>query len=399
VSAERDPARLSRQQRRYARDLAEKEQRTEKRGRARPEGGEPKGRDGAPAHALSEEELDSLPLREKHGRRRASALRRHVERAVETAAEEASAAEEPGSEATVVSTSRGPCEVEWPDGAIEQAHLAKALARDARSMLAVGDRVALERRPSGELAVVRRLARRSSLSRPDPFHPHRERVLVANLERGVVVASARHPPLSTGLLDRFLVALAHGRVPAAIVINKLDLIDGDATAVDAMERQLAPYRELGVPVVLCSARRGDGLSALRALVARSMVAFVGHSGVGKSSLLNALVGEETAPIGAVSTHHGKGRHTTTGARIYRLAGGARIVDTPGVREFGLWRLTPRELATYFDEFAGFVADCRFADCSHVHEPGCAVREAAERGDVSSERFATYLRILESFERD
>lgn len=337
--------------------------------------------------------FDAVPLRAKHAGRRADRARRRaarralpVEVPVEGAAGELLA--EP---ARVVGVARGPCAVELADGSVVRAFLPKALARDDRGALAVGDRVLLARRASGELVVDRLLPRASRLARPDPHAPQRERVLAANLDLAVVVASFRRPPLSTGLVDRFLVALAWGDVPAAIAVNKLDLADRD----DAERSRLEPYHRLGVPVVLCSAKSGAGLAALRALVAGRTVAFVGHSGVGKSSLLNALLPGAGAAVGEVADGSARGRHTTSAARIYRAGDGTRIVDTPGVREFGLWRMTPRELAGYFEEFAAPALACRFSDCSHRHEPRCAVRAAVERGEIAAERYATYLRVLAS----
>lgn len=386
--------------RRFGRDLAELERR---RRDGAPAGTDRPGDalDDAPPRALagwSEEELERIPTRAKHGGRRAAEARRRANRLVAEAAP-ASAATTAATPrlGSVIATSRGPCEVELDDGAVVRAQLPKALARDDRGVLAVGDRVEVAARPSGDLAVTRRLPRASRLSRPDPTDPRRERVLVANLELGVVVASSRRPALSPGLLDRFLVALEHGGVAAAIVVNKIDLVD-DAERRAAVAL-LQPYRELGVPVALCSARSGEGLEEVRGWFGGRRVAFVGHSGVGKSSLLNALAPGAGAVTADVSDQHGKGRHTTSGSRVYRLADGTRIVDTPGVREFGLWRLSPAELSAYFDEFAGFAGACRFRDCSHVHEPDCAVRAAAESSAIAPERFATYLRILASFERD
>jgi ribosome biogenesis GTPase len=141
------------------------------------------------------------------------------------------------------------------------------------------------------------------------------------------------------------------------------------------------------------------MGQLRAAIAGRTVALVGHSGVGKSSLLNALVPDAAASVGEVSEHGHRGRHTTSRAQVYRLEGGARLIDTPGVREFGLWRIGARELADYFPDLTPFAAGCRFADCSHRHEPDCAVRAAAASGELAPERFATYLRMLDSLDAE
>lgn len=388
-----------RRMRRMLRDVTALER--ERRSAAAPPRESPDGRPLLAPRADPEapdDAWDVVPQRERHRARRSEVARKHADRLV-TATEPVAGAGEsflPG-EAIVVSTARGPCEVELPDGTLARAHLPKALARERTSEITVGDRVRLARRPAGELAVALVLPRATRLSRPDPFDPRRERVLAANLELAVVVASLRHPPLSTGLIDRFLVALAHGGVAALVAVNKVDLVP-DAAERRAALALLSPYERLGTPVVACSVRTGEGLEELRERIRGRLVAFVGHSGVGKSSLLNAIAPESAAEVGAVGASGGKGRHTTSRSRIYRLAEGTRIIDTPGIREFGLWNLSPRELAAYFDEFAEASRDCRFADCSHRHEPRCGVRAAAERGTIAPERFATYLRILESMER-
>lgn len=347
-----------------------------------------------PADWLDEEALERLPTRTRHGGRRSEAAARRLGRlrAGDAGAPPAAAGVRLPDPAAVLAVTRGQCDVALASGELAVAHLPKALALQQQSELAVGDRVLLERRDSGALVVAGLLPRTSRLSRPDPYYAHRERVLVANLDLAVVVGSVRRPPFSPGLIDRFLVALAHGRVPAALAVNKADLLE--APRPDDSELALiAPYRDLGVPVLLCSARSGAGLAELAALLAGKLVAFVGHSGVGKSSLLNALAPEAAATVGELSAGVRRGRHTTARARVYTLPGGARVVDTPGIREFGLWQMGAAELAGYFDEFAPVAAGCRFANCTHAHEPSCAVRAAAARGELP--RYATYLRILAS----
>ncbi len=367
-------------------------------------GREPAGADASPADRPRieagnwlEEEFDRLPTRQRHGGRRSEVVRRRVGRL--------RSEDEPGlpsaprtlepEPASVVALTRGQCEVETGGGELVVAHLPKALALHQQTEIAVGDRVLLERRSSGALAVAQLLPRTSCLSRPDPFYAHRERVLAANLDLAIVVASVRRPPFVPGIVDRFLVALAHGGVPAVLVVNKVDLVPEPRDA-DAEISALGPYLELDLSVVPCSTLTGEGIERLRGLLAGRTAAFVGHSGVGKTSLLNVLAPGVGAEVGDVSADNRRGRHTTTRARIYRIGDGARVVDTPGLREFGLWRMTARELAAYFDEFGELTTRCRFANCTHDHEPQCAVRAAAERGELP--RYATYRRILDSLDR-
>ncbi|MEO8274862.1 MAG: ribosome small subunit-dependent GTPase A [Thermoanaerobaculia bacterium] len=356
---------------------------------------------------MNEDDFEDLPTREKRTPRRSEAIGRRAGKlrqaapprppAPDSAAEvDASGGVLPG-EALVIAITRGQCEVEF-DGRFELCHLPKALTLAQQSELAVGDRLRLIRRPSGELVVSQVLPRWSRLSRPDPLLVHRERVLAANLDLAIVVTALRKPALATGLLDRFLVALAHGGVPAAVVVNKYDLAEADERADPELAR-LAPYRALAIPFLFTSVKTGRGIPDLLALLAGKTVVFVGHSGVGKSSLLGALAPELDVRVGEVSTLNSRGRHTTTRARIYRLPGDTRIIDTPGIREFGLWQLSRAELAGYFEEFGPLSQSCRFNDCSHSHEPNCAVRDAAENGTLDRGRYETYLRIFESLDAE
>lgn len=389
---------LERQEKRHRRDVEAKEE-------ARRGGppGQRAGRGSEPAAVparvrldeLLPEDLEQLPTREKHGRRRSDSVERRARKLRASAAgpeTEAGEAPEAG-EGLVVAITRGECDVELC-GATVPCHLPKALTLAQQSELAVGDRIRLGRRPNGALVAAEILPRRNRLSRPDPLLAHRERVLAANLDLAVIVTSVRRPPFSPGLVDRFLVALAHGGVAAALVVNKIDLLDQDP-AEEPELAALASYRALGHPLLFCSQRSGSGLEALARLLAGQVAVFVGHSGVGKSSLLAALAPQAEIAVGDVSAGNARGRHTTSRSRIYRLDNGARVIDTPGIREFGLWRMEPRELASYFDEFAPHLDGCHFSNCTHTHEPRCAVRAAAERRQLSPERYAAYLRILES----
>lgn len=186
--------------------------------------------------------------------------------------------------------------------------------------VAPGDRVAIRHEKVAAIA-----ERRTTLSRTDPANPHRERVIAANLDVAVIVAAISDPPFRAGLVDRYLIAAARGGVQPVLCITKIDLADPRGAA--------ELYRSAGVPVVCCSIADGRGIDELRALLAGNLAAFVGHSGVGKSSLLNVLGSEEYARTGAVSAGTGKGRHTTSSSKLYELRDGARIIDTPGIREF------------------------------------------------------------------
>jgi ribosome biogenesis GTPase / thiamine phosphate phosphatase len=223
--------------------------------------------------------------------------------------------------------------------------------------------------------------RTTTLSRPDPANPHVERVIAANIDTVVVVTSVGTPPFRPGLIDRMLVAAQRGGAHTLICVNKIELRtdQDDLSALDV-------HRVLGVRVIATSCSTGEGIDELRAAIRARTCVFAGHSGVGKSSLMNALFPElayATAEAGK------KGRHTTTSSCLHEDADGTRIIDTPGIREFGLWRIGPQELRHYFPEFAEFATRCRFRDCTHAHEPDCAVIGAA------LPRYPQYLRLLGS----
>lgn len=275
--------------------------------------------------------------------------------------------------------------------------LADALARTQRSAVAVGDVARVGRLADGSLRVEAVAPRTSVLARPDPQNPALERVIAANVDRAAVVVSVRQPSFRARLLDRYLVALQRGGVEAVFCANKADLLE-DAAARARIEAALEPYRALGCPALVTSAATGEGVDALRAELAGRTVVFVGQSGVGKSSLLNAVHPALGLSVGRVREGDGKGRHTTTTSSLFELPdGGGRLIDTPGVRGFGLFDLDLAELAAHFPEFDRFLATCRFGDCSHRQEPGCGVRDAAEAGAIPRARYDTYLRLRASLE--
>lgn len=291
------------------------------------------------------------------------------------------------SSASVAGVFRG--RVQLDDG--RTARIAPSLFLDPEFSLAVGDEVQFVASHDA-VRIVAVAPRRTWLARPDPGNPHRRLVLAANIDVAVVVVAAADPPLRPGLVDRFLLALADGGVAPLVVVNKIDLVRGP-DAVRALAAMLLPYGELGVPVLRCTATTGEGIDALRVAIAGRACVFVGHSGVGKSALLNALDPGGRRPTGAVSEHHGRGRHTTTASRLWRLGDGTRVVDTPGVRAFGVGELDPAVVRSGFGDLAAFAVACRFRDCSHRAEPDCAVRTAVDSGSLSGARYRSYLRIL------
>ena len=261
--------------------------------------------------------------------------------------------------------------------------------------LAVGDRVRVEQDERGEVwAITEILPRRSRLARRAPGGGHGERVLAANVDQVVVVFAAARPDPHPRMLDRFLVIAEANDLAARIVINKVDLT-GEADA----QARFAAYERMGYPVHYTSAKQQLGLGALRDSLAGRVSVLTGPSGVGKSSLMNALFPGLDLRVGEISESVNKGRHTTVGSHAHPLPaeGGGFLIDTPGLREVGLWSLPIERLDRCFPEFREFLEQCRFADCAHVSEPECAIRKALEDGRISAERYDSYLRLREELE--
>jgi len=256
--------------------------------------------------------------------------------------------------------------------------------------LAVGDEVRLERdERGGAWAITEIFPRRSRLARREPGGRFGERVVAANVDQVVVVFAAAKPDPHPRMLDRFLVIAEGNGLAARVVINKVDLVGESAAA-----ERFVDYVRAGYPLHLTSARGGVGIAELReALHGRTSV-LSGPSGVGKSSLLNALYPGLNLRVGEVSESVSKGRHTTVGALLHPLPDGGFVVDTPGLREVGLWGLPFQDLDRCFPEFRPVLGECRFADCTHTVEPGCAVRDVVERGEVSAARYESYLKLRE-----
>ncbi len=291
-------------------------------------------------------------------------------------------------EGLVIRTLGAAYDVQGPDGVV-RCVLRGRLRRqtEAPQRPVIGDRVQFERISPKEGAIVAILPRRTALVRREPLDPEKAHVIAANLDQIVAVFAAVPEP-DLFQIDRYLAVAEASGLPALLVLNKIDLA-GD---LPALRERLAEYEELGYPVLYTSAVTGAGLEALRERVRGKISAFIGPSGVGKSSLLNALQPGLGLRVGSINPRTGMGRHTTTRSELIPFEGGY-LADTPGLRDIGVWGIRPEDLAACFPEMRPYIGRCEFSDCLHLEEPGCAVRRAVARGKIRRRRYESYRRIL------
>lgn len=295
-------------------------------------------------------------------------------------------------EGQVISRFGQHADIEAADGSVQRCNLRRTI-----KSLVTGDRVvwraALQNNEEGRVnGIVEAVHERESvLTRPDFYDGLKP--IAANINQ-IVIVSAILPELSLNIIDRYLVACETLGVEPLIVLNKIDLLNDESRAL--VNDLMNIYRNIGYRVLEVSGHTGEGIDALTAALAGRISIFAGQSGVGKSSLLNTLL-PETADIlvNNVSDVSGLGQHTTTASRLYHFPHGGDVIDSPGVREFGLWHLTPEQVTQGFTEFRNYLGGCKFRDCKHGDDPGCALRDAVENGKISAERFENYHRILES----
>jgi ribosome biogenesis GTPase len=328
--------------------------------------------------------------------------RRALEQAVSDAVEPDSPESGPtlpapaGQSGLVVEVSQGLCRVELGSRLLMCTVRGALTAEDTgfTNVVAVGDEVIVQPNGAEEGVIEAVLPRRTFLARPDVFYDHLQQVIAANVDQLLIVSSWREPTLWLELVDRYLITAQRNQLPALICLNKVDLAQDEADCQTALE----PYRKLGYPLVLTSALTGQGLDELRALLHSQTTVLAGLSGVGKSSLLAALEPGLQLKVGQVSQSSGEGRHTTSQATLIRLDSAGAIVDTPGIREFGLAGLPRRELEQFFPEIAALAQGCRFKNCAHMTEPDCAVRQAVVTGHVAASRYYSYQKIYETLPR-
>jgi ribosome biogenesis GTPase len=262
--------------------------------------------------------------------------------------------------------------------------------------IAVGDAVEVNKEDGEESIVITKIHdRKNYITRQSPHNKHLQHIIASNLDQAVLFATLKNPKTSTGFIDRFLVAAEAYHVPVIIVFNKSDLYK--TKELENFERLKILYETIGYPVYSMSVNENTGVEQVKDLLKDKVTLISGHSGVGKSSFINLILPDNLLKTQEVSGWSGKGLHTTTFAEMYDLPFGGRIIDTPGMREFAMMDIEPELLSHYFPEMRDLLNDCRFNNCVHIEEPGCAVKKAVEENKISYERYANYLNILDSLD--
>lgn len=259
--------------------------------------------------------------------------------------------------------------------------------------LVVGDHVIWQSGDNGNGVIVALMPRQNILARPDK--DGRLKALASNIDQIIVVASTQ-PSYDIDLINQYLVAAEITDIKPILLFNKIDLLTKDERQV--LEEALEVYKQTGYQVIYASTKESDGLETLLTQLQEKTSVFAGQSGVGKSSLVNSLIAEAEIEVGEISTSNGLGKHTTSASRLYHLAVGGNIIDSPGVRDFRLWNITRDQLADGFIEFRPFLGNCRFRNCQHVHEPGCSLLAAEKEGLIDVQRLKSFYRIAEGLQQ-
>ena len=261
--------------------------------------------------------------------------------------------------------------------------------------IAVGDIVDFEEEDQNEQTVIinRIHDRKNYINRQSPRAKSQQHIIASNIDQSLLIATIKEPRTSQGFIDRFLVACEMYHVPAIILFNKLDLYkDKDVAKFENMKEV---YEKIGYQVVSISLKEDQNIDRIERLLRNKITLVSGHSGVGKSTFINAVIPDASIRTQNISGWSGKGQHTTTFAEMYELASGGKIIDTPGMKEFGLIGVERQELSGYFPEMRERLNDCQFNNCLHINEPGCAIKEAVADGEITEDRYVSYYNILES----
>lgn len=265
--------------------------------------------------------------------------------------------------------------------------------------IAVGDVVDMEQEEGeeGKMVITHIHDRINYINRRSPSNKRLHHIIASNIDQSMLIATLREPRTSQGFIDRFLVASEAYHVPAIIVLNKSDTYRDKDLRVYEQWKEM--YNSVGYPLILMSTKTGQGIDELIALLRNRITLMSGHSGVGKSTLINQLVPELELRTQEVSGWSGKGLHTTTFAEMYDLGFGGKIIDTPGMREFGLVDISRNELSHYFPEMRNLLQECQFNNCLHLNEPGCAVKQAVVEDRIYVSRYDSYCNILDTLEEN
>ena len=266
--------------------------------------------------------------------------------------------------------------------------------------IAVGDEVEFEKQETDETGVIISLSeRKNCIIRRSTNLSKQTHILAANVDLACLVVTLAFPRTSTGFMDRFLVSVAAYDIPAIICFNKIDLYDEIEGLKEYHEEIISIYRNAGYTCLEVSALEKTNIDLLKEQLKDKITLFAGHSGVGKSILINTIDSSLNLKSGDVSEWSSKGKHTTTFAEMLPIVGGGYIIDSPGIKEFGMVNFSKEELSHFYPEMTAILPNCRFYNCTHEHEPGCAVKEAVENGEISDVRYYNYLNILNGREMD
>ena len=257
----------------------------------------------------------------------------------------------------------------------------------------MGDFVLFEKEGKHKGTISHIEERISCLSRQEHFRRERRQLIAANIDQVLITVSVVSPPLKPPLVDRYIIATYKGNMEPVIIINKIDLLTKPSPDDTQLEQFLTIYRSLNIPVLAVSTLTGEGIELLKKTMQGKASVFSGQSGAGKSSLINAVTGLDLA-VGDLVEKTKKGSHTTTSARLIPLVFGGWCIDTPGIRSFGVWDLHREDLNAFFPEIAQMGQQCKYPNCTHSHEPGCALEKAVEEGYISLMRYDSYLKLLE-----
>ena len=290
--------------------------------------------------------------------------------------------------------------VKGEDNAFYKARLKGKFKMDgitSTNPIAVGDEVVFEMEDELEnrVMITELFPRRNYVNRISPANRRMHHIIASNLDQSLLVATLKDPRTSVGFIDRFLVTCEAFHIPAIVLFNKADIYGEQEMGL--FQERKAMYERVGYKVLLTSVRTKEGIDLLRDVLHDRMTLISGHSGVGKSSLINEILENENIRTSEVSDWSGKGMHTTTFAEMYDLPKGGRLIDTPGMREFAIADISKQELSHYFPEMRAVMNDCQFNDCMHINEPGCAVKKAVINSEIHEERYVSYLTILDSIQ--